>query len=188
MNISSAQLMKLLASGVRPADGNGQSTSSVGSASQAFADLLKQAQDGGLASELPVTLGSDAEGISLDGGQLARLSIASDQLETSGIRTALVKIDGQQLVLDVHARQVTGRAEASNGITGGIDGVLDLGDARSGGTAANAQQSPVGTDIAPSFGAKKASLGFPSSSLSGNQDVLNLLASLAKPNVGATST
>ncbi len=180
--------MKLLASGVRPADGNCQSTSAVGSASQAFADLLKQAQDGGLASELPVTLGADAEGISLDDGQLARLSIASDQLESAGVRSALVKIDGQQLLLDVHARQITGRAEASNGITGGIDGVLDLGDARSDIAPSIAQSSPIRTDVASSFGAKKAPLGFPSSSLSGNQDVLNLLASLAKPTAGTTST
>lgn len=180
MNISSAQLMKLLASGVRPAESPSQPTSAAGSASEAFADLLKKAQDGGLASELPVTLGSDAEGVSLDDGQLARLSIAADQLEAAGVRTALVKIDGKQLLLDVHAREVIGPATATNGITGGIDGLLDLGDARTDPALAGAQQSLIGAGTAPQFGAKAGVLGLPSAALSGNQDVLKLLATLVK--------
>lgn len=180
MNISSAQLMKLLASGVRPAESPCQPTSAAGSASEAFADLLKKAQDGGLASELPVTLGSDAEGVLLDDGQLARLSIAADQLEAAGVRTALVSIDGQQLLLDVRARQIVSRATSQNGITGGIDGVLDLGDARSDPAIAGAQQSPGGAGTVPGFGGKSGALGLPSAALSGNQDVLKLLAGLAK--------
>ena len=187
MNISSAQLMKLLASGVRPAESPCQPTSASGIASDAFADLLKKAQDGGLASDLPVTLDTEAAGLSLDEGQLARLSIAADQLEAAGVRTALVNIDGQQLLLDVHARQVLGRASSTHGITGGIDGVLDLGDARSDPALPGAQQSLASAGIAPRFGAKAGALGLPSAALSENRDVLKLLAGLAKQQADSQS-
>jgi hypothetical protein len=180
MNISSAQLMKLLASGVRPADGSCTSAAPAGTASTAFADLLKQAKQGGLASELPVTLGSNAEGITLDEGQMARLSLAADQLETAGVRTALVSIDGQKLMLDVHARQIIGRATTENGITGGIDGVLDLGDARNLDASGGAQQSLGSAGTALPLGAKFGALPVPSATLAGNPDILKLLAGLSQ--------
>jgi len=187
MNATSSQLLKLLSSGIQP--GALPFTSGLGAAGIAgtpFADLLKQAQSGAIASQLPVTINASAQsaGIQLNDGQLARLAQAADKLETAGVRTAMVSIDGQNLVLDVHARQITGSAQAQNGIVSGVDGVIDLGDLRSlGGLAVGAAQAAAGA--AAGLGGTLASalsnfqLGPPSAGLAQNASLTQLLAQLS---------
>jgi hypothetical protein len=77
----------------------------------------------------------------------------------------MVNIDGQQLILDVHARTVTGAAKAENGVVSGIDGTLDLGDFRAGGQAVAAQPG--------------ATTALPPSSLAQNQSLMKLLADVS---------
>ena len=174
MTTSATQLLKLLGSGIRPSEPSANS-GPAGIAKGLFADLLKQAQDGSLASRLPVTISSEAEalGLHLNEDQLARLVFAADKLETAGVRTALVSMDGHKLLLDVHGRQITARADAQDGLVGGIDGVIDLGDMNDAGVA------PDGTNGAQRLRSGAASrLGPPSAALASSTSAMKLLAQL----------
>jgi hypothetical protein len=164
VNSTSAQLLKMLGSGVRPDSMKASTPAAAGAGQTAFADLLKQARDGTLSSAAPVSVSSDAN-VTCSDDQLARLSLGADKLETAGVRTAMVNIDGQQLILDVHARTVTGAAKAENGVVSGIDGTLDLGDFRAGGQAVAAQPG--------------ATTALPPSSLAQNQSLMKLLADVS---------
>ncbi len=93
----------------------------------AFAELLKRAREGTLASNRPVSVEKSA-GVALSEEQLARLSLAADRAEAAGLRTALVLIDDRRLILDVHQRSVVGVAAPEQGVLDGIDGVIDLAD------------------------------------------------------------
>jgi len=163
VNATSLDLLRLLGSGIQPLGAPGQASSAPAVGPGSFADLLKQAQDGSLVSKLPVTIGPDA-GVKLDDNQLARVSLAADKLEAAGVKTALVNIDGQKLILDVHSRQITGAAGDASGIVAGVDGAVDLGDQRAAGAA--------GTTGLPSI--------TPPGGLASNQSLMNLLAELAK--------
>ncbi len=183
MSVNAAQLLKLLGSGIRPT-GASTNAAAPGVAPGAFADLLKQAREGGLASELPVTIGSDAQaaGVQLSGEQLARVAIAADQLETAGVRHALVTIDGQKLLLDVHAREVSGRPDGSSGLVGGIDGTIDLGDLRGdvgGGGSGGAGVAPLDTSGAQGTLSALRRLNPPAATLTGSASALELLAKLS---------
>lgn len=150
MSANSIQLLRQLSSGVRPPGVSAAPKPDVAQAS--FTDLLKKAQSGELVSKTPVTLASDAE-ISLSDDQLARLSFAADKLEAAGVRTALISIDGKKLLLDVSSRQVLGAATSAEGVFAGIDGMLDLGDARADAQGANtAAQAQTITGAAPTSG------------------------------------
>ncbi len=92
-----------------------------------FADLLQSARDGTLVSNRPVTVAQNAK-LTLSDDQLARLSLAADRAEASGLRRALVTIDEQRVVLDVQNRTVE-PATSENGVLEGIDGVIDLAGA-----------------------------------------------------------
>ena len=166
VNTSSAQLLRMLGSGVRPDSARAVASPAAGASQAAFADLLKQARDGTLSSAAPVSVAGDAN-VTCSDDQLARLSLGADKLEAAGVRTAMVSIDGQKLILDVHARSVVGAANAENGVVAGIDGVMDLGDFRAGGQTAAA---------APGTGATTA---LPPSSLAQNQSLMKLLADLS---------
>ncbi len=157
----------MLGSGVRPDSMRATTAPPAGPGQAAFADLLRQARDGTLASTAPVTIAGDAE-VSCSDEQLARLSLGADKLEAAGVRTAMVSIDGQQLILDVHARSIVGAASAENGVVSGIDGVLDLGDFRTGDQAASATASGA-----------SATTARPPSSLAQNQSLMRLLADLS---------
>lgn len=151
MSMSAIQLLRQLSSGVRPPGVS--ATPKTGIEQTSFTDLLKKAQSGELVSKTPVTIASDAE-IALSDDQLARLSFAADKLEAAGVRTALVSIDGQKLLLDISSRQVLGAATSAEGVYSGIDGVLDLGDARSDAQGANtaALAQTTVTGAAPTSG------------------------------------
>lgn len=142
---------------------SGQSIESTG-----FAELLAQARSGGLGSATPVTIAPDAK-VSLTPDELARLSVAADRAEAAGIRTALVMIGDQKLVLDVSTRQITGKAPAASGAGGaagvypGVDGVIDL------------LASPAGT--VSSLGAAGAGrMGLAGAGIAGHPGVLKAIA------------
>lgn len=102
----------------------------------AFAELLNRARDGTLQSARPVEVDIDA-GVKLSDEQLARLSLAADRAEAAGLRTALVLVDDQRLIMDVHQRTIIGAATPEQGVLEGIDGVIDLA-----GVLAPAQAAP----------------------------------------------
>lgn len=137
MSTDPSQLLQLLGSGIRPGalvDGAaGAARQVLGAGEAAFSQLLAQAQSGELSSHKLVSVDPDA-GVQLTDEQIARLSVAADQAEAQGLRTALVVFDDKQVVLDVGARTVTSVADlaprASNpavgGLLSGVDGVINL--------------------------------------------------------------
>ncbi len=189
MTSQSADLLRLLSPVGRPPP-SASASARPGSAGAAgpgagiehasFADLLRRAESGDFASGIPVKVDEHA-GVTLTEEQIARLSIAADKAEAAGIHKALVLIDGQSLLLDVHTRTVTGKADLGGGapaspgsntaksgaavgggaVLAGIDGVLNLG----GGPEA-ANTSPI----------LKAVGALPS-----NASITQILARLAKP-------
>ena len=136
-----------------------------------FAELLRQASDGNLPTKLKVSVQSGA-GLSLSDAQLARLSAGADRAEAAGLRTALVLIDGQRLVMDVHSREITGKAADAGGVVGGVDGLIDLGNAVVGGVGGAA--APGGAGVAPSTQFPRPLIGLPSG-LTGNASLARLL-------------
>jgi hypothetical protein len=179
MNINSAQLLRMLGSGVQPITGGASPSASNTAAPVSFANLLQQARDGSLTSAAPVSLASDS-GVTCSPDQLARLSLGADKLEAAGVRTALVNIDGQQLVMDVHQRQIIGNAKSQDGLISGIDGVIDLGDARSASAAggSGAATGQAGAGAALSAGTAGA-IPAPNALASKNQSLLKLLADVS---------
>lgn len=130
MSTDATTLLRQLASGVRPTPvtGSGQPTAAAALAEGQFADLLRRAQSGELASSRPVTLGPDAD-VALSDDQLARIALAADKAEAAGMRTALVLIDRQPVILDVPSRTITGAADVGPGtgeLVGDIDGLINL--------------------------------------------------------------
>jgi hypothetical protein len=130
MTSDAAGLLKMLASGVRPAGVAvpGTTPRAAGIESGQFAELLSKARAGELGSNRPVTIDSDAAGsMKLTDDQLAKIALAADKAEAEGVRTALVVLDDQQVLLDVSSRTVTSAARLGNGaVLGGVDGVINL--------------------------------------------------------------
>lgn len=91
-----------------------------------FAELLAKARSGEIQSNVPITIARNS-GVELSPDQLQRLSVAADMAQSAGATRCLVHIDGQSLMLDVGARQITGKASASPGeVITGIDAVLEV--------------------------------------------------------------
>ena len=124
-----AQLLRQLGSGISPVAGAAPRPLAP-TGEGAFTQLLQKAQAGELSSARPVTVSSDAlrAGVQLSPDQLAVLSAAADKAEAAGLRTALVLIGEQAVTLDVGNRTILGPADASGGVLGGIDGVINLTD------------------------------------------------------------
>lgn len=132
MVTAAAQLLKMLGSAIPKVTGATPSAAPVDKSvsKQAFEDLLNKARSGELSSSRLVEVDESA-GVELTAEQIAVLSAAADRAEAEGLRQALVILDDVQLVLDVGARRITGRAslDASNGqpaILQGVDGVINL--------------------------------------------------------------
>lgn len=124
-------MLKLLSAGPKPQiRGAFESTSTAGPESGQFARLLELARDGALSSNRPVTLSESAGSVRLSEDQLASLSLAADRAEAAGIRTAIVLLDDQAVILDVPTRSITGPATLEGaqigGVFGGVDGVINL--------------------------------------------------------------
>lgn len=129
MNIDASQLLKLLGSATPKL--SGQTPGAEASPSQAaFDELLAKAKSGELSSSRLVEVDEDA-GLELTSEQVALLSVAADRAEAQGLRHALVIMDDAQVLLDVGARRVTGRAaldptDGQPAILPGVDGVINV--------------------------------------------------------------
>lgn len=139
-----AQLLRRLGAGINPVAGSA-SRPLTPTGEGAFTELLQKARAGELSSSRPVIVSSDAlrAGVQLSPDQLAVLSAAADKAEAAGLRTALVLIGEQAVTLDVGNRTILGPADASGGVIGGIDGVINLSDRPLGAPAAR-PVSPLG--------------------------------------------
>jgi hypothetical protein len=158
MNSDSTKLLQALSAGVRVHGATTQSAGVSGSvASGQFADLLRKAQSGELASSRPVSIAKDA-GVKLTEDQLAQISLAADKAEVAGIRSALVVIEGQAITLDVANRLVTGPADLDAGVIGGVDGFINLSTQLLSGAEKSAGLSmPATTGAGPSLATLLAS-------------------------------
>lgn len=127
MTIDTAQMLRQLGlAGAANARSTGAApTAPARTDEAAFAELLNRARDGTLQSSRPIEVDIGA-GVKLSDEQLARLSLAADRAEAAGLRTALVLIDDQRLIMDVHQRTIIGAAKPEQGVLEGIDGVIDL--------------------------------------------------------------
>ena len=151
MSSNAIQLLKQLASGVRPTEVAARSATTDAAGEAAFAQLLSQARSGELSSHKVVNVGEDA-GVELSQQEIARLSLAADRAEAEGVRTALVMFDDKQVILDVPSRTVTGRAgflgagpgaaTAGASVLGGVDGVINLSEKLSSPEATGALGTP----------------------------------------------
>lgn len=193
MAIDTVQLLNRLASGGNLAGlGAGVGTGGVGGASgvagaarstsvaqASFAELLSQARDGTISTNAPVSIDPGVEA-SFNDDQMARLSLGADKAEAAGLRTALVLMDGQRLVMDVHSRRITGVAETKGGVVTGVDGVLDLGNAGTAGAAGGPTSgAPAAAEAAP--GGQAASALTPPGVLPGqNLSLARLLQTLGR--------
>lgn len=179
MTIDPVQLLKHLAHGSAPG------ANTAGSApieSSSFADLLESARNGELSKNAPITVDPDVTA-SLTDDQLAALSFAADKAEAAGIRTALVRVGGQQLVLDVASRRITASATAESGVIAGVDGVLDL-DQQQHSTPPQGLFGPLvlRTETPTSGGSSRSpqSLALPGAGTLENPSLARLLAGLNK--------
>ena len=147
MNITSADLLRLLSSGSTPsAAGNTAAADPSG-----FASLLQQAQSGAIASGREITVRPDA-GVKLTDDQLARVALAADRAESQGAMRAAVLIDGKALALDVGTRQVTGQVELKDlSVTTGIDAVVTAPQASAAQTGPPSAPVPL-PNAGPGFG------------------------------------
>lgn len=121
--VSSAQLLRALGGGIRPA---GPSVPPAPADGLSFESLLSKARAGEVATGAPITVSRGA-GVNLTDDQLARLSLAADRAEAQGATKALVLIDGMALSLDVGVRTITGAVDlASSAVHQGFDGVVTV--------------------------------------------------------------
>ena len=75
---------------------------------RSFDDLLSLVSAGGVQSDRPVAVAGDVSlTADLDRGQLDRLAAAADLAEASGVRRAVMLLDGRGLILDVADRRVS---------------------------------------------------------------------------------
>jgi hypothetical protein len=124
----STELLKLLGSSARIGLGRGGPGLPTGGAGIEHADfsaMLKKAQTGAIASQLPVTIESGAN-VALTDEELAGLSLVADRAEAAGVRTALVMFPDKSVVLDVHTRQVKSAADVNSDVLTGVDGVVRI--------------------------------------------------------------
>lgn len=122
---SSAELLRMLGSGVRP---DGATPGAPSGGAPDFEALLARARSGSLETGLPVSVASGA-GVELDGAQLARLGRVVDRAHAEGASRVVVMMDGMALDVDVLSRRVLGRADLEGGkVLTGIDGLVNLGE------------------------------------------------------------
>lgn len=163
MTINASDMLRKLGSGVTPAG----ATRAAGDASGEFARLLDSARRGELSSREPVTISPRVE-VELSQDQLTRLADAADRARASGLKNALVLIDGQALTMDVAQRTITGVFDASRGQAAAIDGVVGAS--------------------APGEGTGSAAIPVPGGGLIGNSSLTALLEGLAQVSKSADET
>jgi hypothetical protein len=126
MNLDTSNLLKQLSFHGQLAGVGGGTTSGVSNpASASFASLLQQAREGTLRTGEDVTIDPES-GVKLSADDLARITMAADKAEAAGVRTAMVLVGDQRLLLDVASRAILGPASIGSEVTSGVDGVIDL--------------------------------------------------------------
>lgn len=105
MNASGAQLLRQLASGIRP-DSATSSPARIQLDGATFSDLLARVRRGEVTSGIPLTIDPRAD-VSLSTPQLERLSIVADAAEAAGLNSVVAGIDGIAVRIDVQDRIVT---------------------------------------------------------------------------------
>ncbi len=91
-----------------------------------FADLLSAARKGEMPGGPQVSVARDA-GVQFTPEQLQRLTVAADMAQAAGATRALVRIDGQSVLLDVGARTITAKVNAAPGqVVTGIDSLIEV--------------------------------------------------------------
>ncbi|MBL8989956.1 MAG: hypothetical protein JNJ48_00080 [Phycisphaerae bacterium] len=125
MNVNNGSMLLKRLAGLAPGAGAAAAGAarSIAGGAEAFASMLERAGRGELESGLKVTVSSRCD-LTLSESQLSRLSRAADEAEAAGMVTAVAVIDGMALHLDVQARTVTGRLDASQRSAGRVDGVV----------------------------------------------------------------
>lgn len=129
MYINASDLLKRLASGVRP-DGSDGAARSRSIESEDFGSLLTSVRTGEIASgrTLSTRGGVDTE---LSPEQLERLGIATDAAEAAGSRRLLAMIDGGAVTIDVADRRIESHAESVSGtVLTEIDGFVLVPEGR----------------------------------------------------------
>lgn len=160
MNLTAADMLRRLASGVVPdgsflagltgpggagfKQGNAANISVKGS----FLDLLKKAATANPESGIPVTIDKGI-GLLLNDDQMQRLSKAADKATAEGFSTALVSIDGINLVMDVDGRRITAVADPEGRAVSGIDGAVIAPPSEA--AAGTATPATPATPIGPQF-------------------------------------
>lgn len=126
MSIDPGMLLKLLGSGVRPVDGASDARPSADLTQASFGALLDRARAGELGGGRPVAMAPEiGQRLTLTPEQSARLSSAVDRAELSGVRRALVLMDGMELVVEVADRVVVAEGGLASGEPlAAIDGVI----------------------------------------------------------------
>jgi hypothetical protein len=92
---------------------------------------------------------AQGSGVTLTEAQLERVQKAADVAEAHGATRAVLLIDGEELMLDVGAREITGRAdlgglEGRGGMVTGIDAVIRVPGTDEGGSMAVLPPPPMG--------------------------------------------
>lgn len=114
----------------------------VGVERASFDELLARARAGEFTSGLPVTVARHLN-LNLNEEQLARLAIAADRAQAAGAQSALVRLDGQWLRLDIPSRTVVARADVNErDVLTGIDAVLAAPESRASATPVSHARAP----------------------------------------------
>lgn len=126
MSLQPADLLRRLASGVRPGADAPASSGAAPIESTGFSELLRAARAGELRSERPLSLAKGAEG-KLSENQLERLAVAADAAEASGSRRLLAVIDGNAVTIDIDSRTVHSvTADYTSKVLSDVDSVVFL--------------------------------------------------------------
>lgn len=171
MTTSPAEMLRMLASGVRP-DGalaRGGSTPVEG---QAFAELLAGVRSGKVTSGREVTVSGGAD-VSLTPDQMQRLSVAADAAEARGVARLLAVVDDKAVVLDVASRTIEAQVSwPSDALQTDIDAVVVVPGA---GAGLERLFEAAGSAAA---GLARGVAGLPGLDAIRNQSVVDLVSSL----------
>lgn len=129
MYINASDLLKRLASGVRP-DGADASSRSRTIESEDFGALLTSVRTGEISSGRALSTRGGVE-TELTPAQLERLGVATDAAEAAGSRRLLAMIDGGAVTIDVADRRIEEHAESISGtVLTEIDGFVLVPEGR----------------------------------------------------------
>lgn len=132
--IHSADLLRLLGSGVRPVGPASGASGAALTPSAPFADILSAARSGGIESGREVRYAKGSIGAA-DARTLAALSRAADAAEASGATRLLAVSGGRAFTIDLTTREIVGErssqtTDPAGALFTGVDAVAVLPDDR----------------------------------------------------------